>query len=43
MYPVYRRGWSKVERVIVVVCIVVGDESCEVGIMVYVKDGDRVE
>jgi len=43
MYHVDRRGWSKVERVIVVVCMVVGDEGCEVSIVVYVKDGDRVK
>ena len=43
MYPGDCRGWSEVERVILVVCIVVGDEGCEVVIVVYVKDDDRVK
>ena len=43
MYLVDRRGWLKVERVIVVVCMVVGDEGCEGGIVVYVKGCDRVK
>ena len=43
MYPVDRRGWSKVEGVIVVVCMVVCDEGCKVEIVVYIKDGDRVK
>ncbi len=43
MYHVDRGGLSKVEGAIVVVCTVVGDEDCEVGIVVYVKDGDWVK
>ena len=43
MYLVECRGWSEVERVIVVVCIVIGDEGCEVAIVVYVEDGDPVK
>jgi hypothetical protein len=31
------------ERVIVLVSMVVGDEGCEVGVVVYVKDRDRVK
>ena len=41
MYLVDRRGWSEVEGVTVVICMVVGDDGCKVGIVVYVKDGDR--
>ena len=36
-------GWLEVEGVVIVVCVVVGDEGCEVFIVVYVEDGDRVE
>ena len=43
MYPVDRGGWSEVEGVIVVVCMVIGDEGCEVVVVVYVEDGDRVK
>jgi len=43
VYLIDRRGWSQVERVIVVVCMVIGDEGCKVVIVVYVKDGDRVK
>ena len=43
MYPDDRRGLSEVEGVIAVVCRVIGDESCEVDIVVYVKDGNRVK
>jgi hypothetical protein len=43
LYHVDRRGWSEVEGVIVVVCMVIGDESCEVDIVMYVKDGYRVK
>ena len=43
MYLVDRMRWSEVEGVIVVVCMVVGDEGCEVAVMVYVEDGDRIE
>ena len=38
-----RRSLPEVEEVIVVVCIVVGDEGCEDGVVVYVKDRDRVK
>ena len=34
---------SEVERVIVVVCMVVGNKGCEVVIVVYAEDGDWVE
>ncbi len=43
MYHVYRGRWSEIEGVEVVVGMVVGDEGCEVGIIVYVKDCDWVE
>jgi len=43
VYHVYRRGWAEVEGVIVVVCMVIGDEDCEVVIAVYVEDDDRAE
>jgi len=43
VYPVDCRGWSEVEGVIVVVCMVIGDESCKLVIVVYVKDGDQVK
>jgi len=43
VYSVDRRGWSQVEGVVVVVCVVVCDESGEVGILVYVEYGDWVE
>ena len=43
MYPVDPRGWSEVEGVIVVVCMIVDDEGCDVVIVVYVEDGDRVK
>ena len=42
MYLVDRRRWSEVEGVIVVVCMAVGDEGCEVVVVVYVEDGDRL-
>jgi len=41
--PVDRRVWPEVEGVIVVVWIVVGDQGCEVGVVMYVKDRDRVK
>jgi hypothetical protein len=41
VYHVDCRGWSQVEGVKVVVCMVVCDEGCKVGVAVYVKDGDR--
>ncbi len=43
MYHVDGRGWSNVKGVIVVVSVVVCDKSCKVGVVVYVKDGGRVE
>ncbi len=36
-------GRSEVERIVVIVCVVVGDEGCELVIMVYVKDSDWVK
>ena len=41
MYPIDRRGWSQVEGVIVVECMFFCDQGCKVGIVVYIKDGDR--
>ncbi len=38
MYLVDGGGWSEVESIVVIVCVVVGDEGCEVVIMMYVKD-----
>ena len=38
-----RGGWPEVEGVIVVVCMVVGDEGFEVGVVVHVKDRDWVK
>ena len=43
MYHVDRKGWSEVEGVIVVVYMVVGDEGCKVGIVLYVTYDDRVK
>ena len=43
VHPVYGRGWSEVEGVVVVVCAVVRDECGVVGVMVYVEYGDGVE
>jgi len=37
------RGWLEAEGVVVVVCVVVGNEGCGVGILVYVEYGVRVE
>jgi hypothetical protein len=36
-------GGSQVKGVKVLVCIVVCDEGCKVGVVVYIKDGDRVK
>ena len=41
MYLVDRRGRPEVAGVIVVFCMIVGDEGCDVGIVVYVIDRDR--
>jgi hypothetical protein len=43
VYSVDRSGWSEVEGVIVVVYVVIGNEGCEVIVIVYVEDGDRVK
>ena len=43
VYPGDRKGWTEVAGVIVVVCMVIGDEGCEVVLVVYVEDGDRVK
>ena len=43
MYHVDSRGWSEVKGVVEVVCVVVRDRGCEVGIVVYVEYGDRVK
>ena len=36
------QGWPKVEEIVVVVDVVVGNEGGEVGVVVYVEDGDGV-
>ena len=36
-------GWLKFEGVVVVVCVIVRDESGEVGVLVYVEYGYGVE
>ena len=36
-------GWSEVEGVEVIVCVVVCDKGCKVGVVVYVEYGDRVK
>jgi len=43
VYSADRKGWFQVEGVVVVVCVDVCDEGCEAGIVVYVKDSDRVK
>ncbi len=43
MYHVYDPGWLEVEGVVAIVCVVVRDKGCEVGILVYVEYSDRVE
>ena len=43
MYHVYGKGWLAVEGVVVIVCVIVRDEGCEVGVVVYVEYGDGVE
>jgi hypothetical protein len=41
-YVSYRwPGWLEVKGIVVVVCVIVRDEGCEVGVLVYVEDGDR--
>ncbi len=43
MYHVDCWGLSKVEGVVVVVCVLVCDEGCEVRVVVYIEDGDWVK
>ncbi len=43
MYHVNSRGWSEIKGVEVVVCVVVRDKGCEVGVVVYVEYGNRVK
>ncbi len=43
MYPIDRWGWSHVDGVIVVVCMIVRDEGCEVRVVVFIEYSDRVE
>ena len=43
MYLVNSLWWLEVEGVVVIVSLVVCDESREVGVVVYVEDGDGVE
>ena len=42
VHHVGRRGWPKVERIIAVVGVVVGDEGGEVDIVVYFEDRDGI-
>ena len=43
MYHVDSQGWAEVKGVEVVVCVIVRDKDCEVGVVVYVEYGDRVK
>ena len=43
MYVVDGRGWLEVKGVVVIVQLVVCDEGCEVGVVVYVEYGDLVK
>jgi len=43
VYHVDRGEWAEVEGVIIGLCMVIGDEGCEMVIAVYVEDGDRVQ
>ena len=43
MFLVDRRGWSEVEGVVVAVYMIVGDEGCEVVIVVIVEDDNMVK
>ena len=43
MYLVYGRRWLEVKGVVVVVGVVVRNQSGEVGVLVYVEYGDWVE
>jgi len=42
MYLVGRKGWPKVEGIIAVVGVVVGDEGGKVGVVVYDENRDGV-
>ena len=42
MYLIDGWRWSEVEKIIVVVCVVVGDEGCRMGVVVYDEDYDWV-
>ena len=37
------RGWSKIKGVEVIVCVVLRDNGCKVGVVVYVEYGERVK
>jgi hypothetical protein len=43
VYLVNSRKWSEIKGVEVVVCVVVGDKGCGVGVVVYVEYSDRVK
>ena len=43
VYHVDSNGGTEVEGVEVVVCAVVRDKGCEVGVVVHVEFGDRVK
>ncbi len=43
MYLCDDRGWLLIEGVVRVVCVVVRDKGYEVGILMYVEYGDRVQ
>ncbi len=43
MYLGDGRGWLEIEGVVIVVCVIVCDKGCEVGVMMYAENGDRVE
>ncbi len=38
-----RRGWAEIEEIVVVMCMVVGYERCEVGVAIDVEDSDWIE
>ena len=43
VYHFYGRWWLEVEGVVVMIGAIVSDEGSEVGVVVYVEDGDRVK
>jgi hypothetical protein len=43
VYHVNSRRWSEIKGFEIVVCVVVRDEGCEVGVVVYVEYSDRVK